>query len=512
MWGLAWWPHALLTGSNPFYSHLLWGPAGVDVAGANTMPAAAIALWPVTAAFGVVVSYNVLAILAPALSALAAYLLCRRLTANNAASLVGGFLFGFSSYELSQSLGHPNLTLVFLLPVLVHLSLRRLAGELARRRFVLIVALVLGVQALLSTEILFDACLLGAAALIVGYYTAPRTLRPQVAAVAREIGVAGLIAALAVFPYLMAALAQKQLVRSGDAFGLNALNLIVPTPITRFGATAYSNVARTFEQGNLFEAGGYLSVPVVFALLAFARNGWRSRAGRLLLTMLSIALLLALGSHLQVAGSRLIPLPWIVLVRLPLFSTIAPSRFMVFADLVVAICVALWLAQSNGRRAYRWVVALVGVAMLLANSSAADSYWAGTPANPAFFTSGLYTRYLARNETVLTIPFAGTGDSLLWQAETDFYFKMPGGYLSNADDGSTRDSAAVAALYGGSELSSGTVIPILRAYLHEHQVRHIVLLPTSVPIWRPVLNHLASPPKQIGGVFLYTVSQTATTA
>ena len=105
MWSLAWWPHALLHGTNPLFTHSIWFPEGANIAAAATIPAAALAMWPVTAAFGPLVSYNVLAILSPALSALTAYLLCRRLTGDREASLVGGFLFGFNSYELQPASG-----------------------------------------------------------------------------------------------------------------------------------------------------------------------------------------------------------------------------------------------------------------------------------------------------------------------------------------------------------------------------------------------------------------------
>jgi hypothetical protein len=91
MWSLSWWPHALLHRLNPLLARVISPPGGVNVAAATAIPAAAIAAWPVTALFGPLVSFNLLAILGPALCGLTAYLLCRRLTAHHAASLMGGF-------------------------------------------------------------------------------------------------------------------------------------------------------------------------------------------------------------------------------------------------------------------------------------------------------------------------------------------------------------------------------------------------------------------------------------
>jgi hypothetical protein len=62
---------------NPLYSQLVWFPTGYSMN-----------------------AYNVLASLAPAISAWTAFLLCRRITRDHSASFVGGLLFGFSSYEV----------------------------------------------------------------------------------------------------------------------------------------------------------------------------------------------------------------------------------------------------------------------------------------------------------------------------------------------------------------------------------------------------------------------------
>jgi len=117
MWALEWWPHALLHGLNPFVTHYLWAPTGANVARAATIPAAALVLSPITALFGPVVAYNVLSIASPILAAFTAYLLCRRIVARELPAFVGGLLFGFGAYQFTQLVGHPNLTLVFRVPV-----------------------------------------------------------------------------------------------------------------------------------------------------------------------------------------------------------------------------------------------------------------------------------------------------------------------------------------------------------------------------------------------------------
>ena len=94
----------------------------------------------------------------------------------------------------------------------------------------------------------------------------PRSTRPRLARVAGEIVVARRRPGGPAPPTCSRRCAQTQLFRGGDAFGLNALNLIVPTPITRLGGWTYLGVSATFEDGNYVEAAGYISVPLLLAL------------------------------------------------------------------------------------------------------------------------------------------------------------------------------------------------------------------------------------------------------
>jgi hypothetical protein len=510
MWSLAWWPHALVHGLNPFFTHVIWAPEGTNVAAAATIPAAAIALWPVTALFGPVVSYNVLAILSPALCGLTAYLLCRRLTGRHGASLMGGFLFAFSSYELTESLGHANLALVFLLPVGIHLVVRRVDGDLSRARFITALAVVFVVQALLSSEILVDAGMVGTAALAIAYCVYPRSMRPRIATAAIEVLIAATAALVLLLPYILAALAQSQLFRSGSAFGLNALNLIVPTPITRLGGWTYLGVSETFQNGNYTETAGYIGLPLLLVFATFALTSWRTNRGtRVLVLTFLVSLVLALGSGLEVAGHGLIALPWSLLERLPLLGNLVPGRIVVFSELIVAICTALWLARGLRTNAIRWLVVFLGVAALFPDVGA--GWWASQPPNPTFFQTAEYRNYLTRGESVLVIPFGVAGDSMLWQAETSFYFKMPGGYLSGVEP-SSAEGAAVTDLFDGSTREahmSATVAPTIRAFLEQHHIRHVVIEPGYQLAWTAVFSRIAPPPRQIGGILLYTLKQTS---
>src|SRR5207253_473088 len=97
-----------------------------NLAWVTALPGPSLLLAPVTLAFGPIVSSNLLALAAPALAAWAAYLLCHHLTGRFWPSIAGGFVFGFSSYEMAQMRGHLNLLLTFPIPLAVLLVVRQL--------------------------------------------------------------------------------------------------------------------------------------------------------------------------------------------------------------------------------------------------------------------------------------------------------------------------------------------------------------------------------------------------
>jgi hypothetical protein len=104
-WCFVWWPHALGTGLNPFTPHVIWARQGLDMAWATGLPGPAIALAPLTLAFGPVVASNVAAVVGPPLAGWAGYLLCRRAADRFWPAVAGGWLIGFSTYMVSQMRG-----------------------------------------------------------------------------------------------------------------------------------------------------------------------------------------------------------------------------------------------------------------------------------------------------------------------------------------------------------------------------------------------------------------------
>jgi hypothetical protein len=507
MWALVWWPHAIFHGSNPLFTHVIWTPNGVNVAAAAMIPAAAIASWPVTALFGPLAAYNVLAILSPALASLTAYLLCRHLTRSVGPAIVGGLCFGFGSYELSQLLGHANLMLDFLVPVAVLLTVRRVENELSSRRFVAWSCVVLVAQLLLSTEILVGTLIFGGLALLLTYLALHEPIRRRLVAVAGETLLAGAIAAAVASPYIVYSAKHLPAGRRlfGNRLGLDIANLVVPTKVTWLGGGAFEHFSGRFA-GGLVEAGGYLGLPLLLAFALFAFSTWRTlRMTRVLVALFALITVASLGAHLHAGGHSLVWLPWAVVKELPLLDALIPGRFTLFLDLVVAVGVALWLAHSTragplGRSGVRWAIAALGVITLLPNVG--SGLWNTRQENPRFFAGKIYKRYIARGESLIVIPVGALGNSMLWQAETDIYFNMPFGYISS-DLPKVRREEGLLDFYRRTPRKERA--QAMATLLSTHRIHHIVVLPRYEPAWGHVLSGIAGEPRRVTDVFVYTV-------
>jgi len=148
----------------------------------------------VTLLFGPVLTYNVLLTLGLGLSACTAYLAIGRYVSSRIAAVLGRLVYGFSPYMRAHSLGHVNLTLVFLPPLLLLL----LDDVVVRqRRTPLLDGALLGVMAvcqlLISEEVLATTALTGALLLVVLAVGHWRQVRSHLSYAAAAFAVAAVV-------------------------------------------------------------------------------------------------------------------------------------------------------------------------------------------------------------------------------------------------------------------------------------------------------------------------------
>ena len=508
MWSLAWWPHALLHGANPFHPDVVWVPGGANLTqGGFAIPAAAIVAAPITLLAGPIVAYNVVSLLAPALVAWFTYRLCRYLTGALAPSLLGGYLFGFGTYMAAHLLGHLNLAFVFLVPAAVHLCLLRLDERLSGQRFGIAMAALIAVQILLSPEILLTGIGFGALALLLGYLVSDAERRGRIVRIVPPILAAGGAAAVVVSPYLYWSLkglgdADAAAWRTFTAlYPADAVNVIVPTPVTGLGHQWFSDLTAKFDLGTFAESSAYVGPVLLAIVVAYAVTRWRRPVTRVLVGVIAVSYVLSLGTKLHVAGNATdLPLPWAIPHLLPALDHVIPVRLFMYALLAIAIAVALWLAEPAGR-GWRWAAALVGTALLVPNLSA--DFWRGRPTNPAFFTTDAYRAQIGKDEVVLAFPYGKRGSAMLWQAQTGMRFRLAEGYLSPAYPGDyLRDPFFPALVSGDVDRSSAAG---LRDFIARRHVRAVVLDDRRPGAWPTVLAALRLRPVRSGGVLVYRV-------
>jgi hypothetical protein len=432
IWSFAWWPHAIGSWTNPFFTHAVYAPQGIDLAWTTSVPGLALPFAPLTLAFGAVVAYNVAAVLLPAAAAWTAYLLCRHLTGSTWASLIGGYLFGFSSFVLGQQLlGHLHMTGCFLVPLFALSVLRYLEGALDERGVWWRLALLLAWQLLISTEMTAMVTVALVVGTVLAYAFAPR-LRPRLRSLLAPASAAYATAAVIVGPfvfYLLDGFHPGSFAGAGGAI-TDLANVLFPTETNGLAGRSFKSVSRSF---NSSEYGLYLGVPILLVVVLYAWRMRRSAGARVLLSGLAVAFMLTLGVALHVGGHRVVSMPWALTRHVPLLDNIRADRFAVFVELIAGVIVALWTSQAKGRVFARpYVLPVLTVAVLVPNV-ALVGYRSALRQYP-FFTSGAYRNCIQQGDTIAVFPIGQADpveqtDAMRWQVDSGFRFRLAAGYL-----------------------------------------------------------------------------------
>jgi hypothetical protein len=494
-WCLRWWPYAIGHGINPFFSHLIWAPRGHSLAWVTAIPPIALLAAPLTLAAGPIVTFNLLVILGPPLAAWATFVLCRRITRKFWPSLAGGAVFGFSAYEMNHiAAGQLNLTYSLLVPLLAYVFVLWRDQAIGTRTFVVLAGLTMAVQFYLFLETFADLTALLAVSLAVGIAVAGRADRPQMLRLARYVAYAYGIAILLALPYLAYALRAKAPVLRADT-NLDLASLAIPRPGTVAGISWLHELA----MGPIpVSAAGYVGIPLLVLAVLLAVTGWSSRLVRFLTLTLAFVILASLGSALRVGGGEIFSFPWARLWQLPIVRNAYPSRLMLFAYLALAVMTAVWLARSTANRWLRVSLAALVVAALVQDAGNFDIYPHSTV--PTFISSGDYRTQLSPGETVVVV--SGVGNAgMLWQAETDFYMRLAGGYINQAI---TRRSDLPPPL---QQLAHATPAKVARfeAYVRKAGIGAILVDRQHSPLWVGIFWRMGLRGYYSGNVIVYRV-------
>jgi hypothetical protein len=499
IWSLGWWPHAVLHGDNGLFSYVVWSPVGVNLTWTTSIPGLATVAAPLTLIAGPASAYNVLAVLLPALAGWTAYLLCHHITRSFWPSLAGGYLFGFSSYMLGHTLGHMNMTAVFLVPLVALLVLRYVEGSLSERWLVALVGITLAFQIAISTEVAFTLTLALAVSLVAAYLLVP-TVRQRLRQLLLPLAGAYVLAAVIASPLLVTALLHPQEIGNRpEWFPGDLLNIVSPTRLTWINNAWSERMSDRFKSGNA-ESGLYLGLPLLLILASFAWSQRRSEIGRFLVVVLVVGIFCTLGTELDVAGKRQLALPWTYLEDLPALDQTLTVRFSMYVALAAAVIAALWAASNATPAALRIGLLSASVVAIAPHVGLPD--WHQQPERPAFFASGIYRDCLSPDDNVLMLPIPQQSDAMLWQAEADYSFRMADGFLSAVPPRGIPDWNGMFYTFVGG--APKTVRPLIH-WARLQGVSDILVDPERGVGWELLLAADGRLPTRIGGVDLYSL-------
>jgi hypothetical protein len=488
VWSLRWWPYAISHGLNPLYSRQIGAPGGFGLSWTTTTPALAIVVSPVTALFGPIVALNLTLVLSAPVSAWVAFLASRRLTGRFWAALAAGTVYGFSPYEVGHTgAGQANLAVIMLLPLVVYLALLWRDGKLGDRRFVGLMALTMAAEFYVFNEAFAEMTMLGAVGLVIGFALARPEQRRTIVRLARLSAVAWIVSVVLALPYVAYALLHYSRGLVKASYPGNWLHL----------------------DGLASPWSGIVLLVIAAALAVFA---WSSRLTRVLIILFVLILALAVGQKLMIGNRQLGALPWGSLWSLPLARSAEPVRLMLFGYLVLAIIVALWLAmpaRSTLWLAARWILGFAAVAGILAyvphasngNSIPAGARAAGvrpTATVPAFISAGLYRDYVRPGEIVVVVSDRGNA-GMLFQADTDFYFRIAGGFINAALTDPTALPEPVEQLMHGGPAAEQQ----FRRYVRQAGIGAVLVEQAWSAPWMQVFSQMGLRGTSVGGMIVY---------
>jgi len=446
VWFLGWVPFALSHGHSLFYTNWILYPAGVNLTDNTAMTLLGILAAPVTVLAGPITAYNLVLRAGFALSALAMFVVVRRLVRWWPAAFAAGLLYGFSPFMVGQGLSHEFLVFAPIPP----LAFGILIDVFGRRRMPawragLSLGLLGAAQFLIAAETFTMMALFLVLASALGLCYRHGRARPghAVKAAAWAVGACAIVVAYPLYVFLAG---PQHIVGPPHALPElyswhgDLLGALLPGPLIRFAPASVLRTGASLVDHNLQENGTYLGAPLVLIAtcltIAYRRRPVTAIAG--LLTVVSYAMSLgtriSIGNH---ATSR--PGPFAALAHVPLIQDIEPARFSLFTALFAAIVLGTGLdALARPRRLAappgalaHWarpaVASVLGVAALLPLVPRWP-YPPGPVVTPRLFTTPAAQR-LPPGTVIATLPFPARdeNEALVWQAETSMRFLLVGG-------------------------------------------------------------------------------------
>ena len=344
VWAFAWVERALVHGQIPWTTdHLSW-PAGVNLLTNATSMGLGIVLAPVTRLWGPLVSFNVAATGAVAVTAWSAQVVLHRSgLATWPAAAFGGLVAGFGPTALAQTGGaHVHVTAAFLVPVILF-GVGRVATSpgASPLRWGAALGVLIALQLTIGEEVLAIV----AFAVLIGVVVGAPHVRwaSLLRAGAMAAAVFGVLAA---WPLWVQFTGRAHIIgglQRGDRYADDLTAFVVPSRQVWLGSSAAAGMLRHFSS----EGGAYIGVPLLILCAVVSLVHRRDPLVRTVALAGAGLAVLSLGPRLLIAGHPTsLALPWAVLSRLPLLESLLPVRFGVVIDLAAGALLAVGLGDA----------------------------------------------------------------------------------------------------------------------------------------------------------------------
>jgi hypothetical protein len=415
-------------------------PQGVNVMWNTFLLLPGVLLAPVTLTLGPQTTLTVLSTLGFAGSAASLFYVLRRWEVSLGAAALAGAVYGFSPALLHASIGHYNLQLAILPPLIIDALLRLCLRSRHPVRTGLWLGLLVTAQLFTSEELLLLTVIAGLlliAVLAAGQPPiAASRLRPAAAGLGVAAGVTLLLGGYALWVQFFGPLTQSGSAFLPDFFKNDVTSFVTPSGHLLFH-TAGSAAAAVSYQGGAPEYLAYLGWPLIAALLAITIAFWRRPAVRATAVTLAVLELLSLGGHPLVSGINHpgIALPWHWLESVPVVGAALPDRFSIVADGMAAALLAYGLDMARARVhsiRHGGVVVTAAAVLVCLPLIPRPLPTATAERLPAGWSAAFAALHLAPDARVLVVPVptATLTAAMRWQADTGEPGSLIGGYFT----------------------------------------------------------------------------------
>jgi dolichyl-phosphate beta-glucosyltransferase len=165
---------------------------------------------------------------------------------------------------------------------------------------------------------------------------------------------------------------------------------------------------------------------------------WHRVVAKALAATIAVFVLFSLGPTLLAAERNLgIPLPWILVHRIPPLDSVLPTRFgmvviPLFGAVLAMIIDRIGQLKDSAQQAFPvrrtgYLAVALALVPMIPTPIPADP----VPGTPSFIMSGAWKDYVPAGHTLVPVPDTSPDDPLamVWLAESDGDFAIPGGYF-----------------------------------------------------------------------------------